>query len=145
MTTEHQPFPVLGLPGWSGCRGATFRGGTGSVTHSVIHSYVTGTDRRTPPTLVFGQCTERSQHASVLSNLLGSGHRSTEARLLGTEPFTAEVEGVPVEGVHRRWADSRLGEVRFVWRGGFHIAVASWENPLDEAFFASLGVVDLAP
>jgi hypothetical protein len=145
MTTEHQPFPVLGIPDWGGRRGMTVRGGTGSVTHSVIHSYVTQGDRRTPPALVFGQCSERSRHASVLSTLLGSGNRTTEARLLGTEPFSAAVEGVAVEGMRRRWADSRLDEVRFLWRGGFHIAVASWESPLDEAFFASLGVVDLTP
>ncbi|WP_377269452.1 hypothetical protein [Peterkaempfera sp. SMS 1(5)a] len=145
MTTAHETFPVLGLPEWDGCRGATMRGGTGSLTHSLIHSYVAGDDRRTPPTLVFGQCTERSQHAPVLSNLLGSGRRSTQARVLGTEAFAAEVEGVAVEGIRRRWADSRLNEARFLWRGGFHVAVASWERPLDEEFFASLGVVDLAP
>ncbi|MFJ9457830.1 hypothetical protein ACIRST_22450 [Kitasatospora sp. NPDC101447] len=135
MTTDQ----TVGIPGWAEGRGMIIRGGTGRNADSLVHSYAHG-GRRALPVVVFAQSTVRDQTDAAVRNLLGRGDRPEWLDLVEEAPAPVVVEGAAVAARRRRSADGRLSCVSFPWRGAF-VAVASWEHPLDAAFFASLGAV----
>ncbi|MCX4745573.1 hypothetical protein OG455_08560 [Kitasatospora sp. NBC_01287] len=124
----------------------TIRGGSGPAVRSALHSYLLGSpgpgrDRRAPAAVVLGQSTGRDQSVPVRHALLAPEGRPDQVEPLDVRELTLAVDGAAVRVTLESWTEPRLRSARFGWRG-FQVVVASWELPLDAAFFGSLGVVE---
>lgn len=152
---EPLPFPVLGIPSWSGTSRTVLRQGTRARTDdggfgepsvvAVTRAYhLPGGEHAA---VVIGQGPAHpgrdlaafALHGSALSLLLRrrTGRpRVDSPRSVHEEAVT--VEGMPTPALRVDWGEPRIAHVCFDWRHGRRVEIAAWEHPLGSAFFASL-------
>ena len=154
-TPDTVDFPVLGIPPtiWSGTRKLSMRGAAASrtpnggigpmVIATVTYNYYLPGE--TLSRLVIGQGPaephEFDNHSEV-SVLLRSKERPSLDAPIRDADEAVTVEGVTVTATRQVWQDPRVSSVRFVWRGDRRVHIASWDYPLDAAFFRSLAEVE---
>ncbi|MFI9270116.1 hypothetical protein ACIGXM_05300 [Kitasatospora sp. NPDC052896] len=139
-------LPVLGLPGWPGRRGMMIFSGAGFASdrqsQSVLHSYLPGTRRpgrrrRVPPVIVLSQTRAPDRRDTALLRLLAHGDRPEQVRRVAEFTETVLIGGTPVTALRHHWTDPRVADAQFGW-ADCTVVAASWQHPLDAAFFAAL-------
>lgn len=135
-------FPLLGLPQWPGPRGPRISSRADGVLRAVVHSYGQSGGRRVPA-LVIAQTIPGSgpePSPATLRNLLLAQDRPSQPEEASRAQETVTITGTACACTRIRWSDPRIDDVGFTWRG-YQVRVSSWEHPLGDAFFASLGVL----